>query len=329
MNKSRTIYVVLFSLFISPIFTQTPSYYIATCLKYISQPSKVQVDTLNLDTIFAQSGNIYLYGNGGGGYVFGNNRFGNAVGFTHLSQKQLNPLALNKPTEILIAFGAKKAFSGNGVLKIYLSGLQPGGSTGGSLPNGTYPVEGPGATIGDTILLPFASIDTNSSGLQFTVVPVSNIYSLVGNFYVTLDLQDLYQQMDTIGIWADANGDGILGAHGKYQNKWYQVNTIYQNQLNVNMAVFAIVQDNVSVGQEYEKANILLNSFAEGNWLWLKSPFSVPIRAYVVDLSGRLIKHFVLAPMQTGLDISNLPAGSYYLLLESSLGNTGCKFTKP
>ncbi|GIV42389.1 MAG: hypothetical protein KatS3mg034_1699 [Vicingaceae bacterium] len=325
---SRIKFFCLFTcLYNAILYSQTQDFYIAKQLKQHRPINKVNIDTLNIDTVFALQSSIYLYKNSMGGYVFGTNKFGNTKGFTHISQKQLNPLKLNKATEVLIAFGEKKAMNGNSQLKIYLSSIQPAGSTGGTLPNNTQPVEGPGFTMGDTSFLSFSAIDTNSQTMVFTSVPINNVYNLVGDFYVTIDLQDLYNKGDSIGIWADADGDGFLGAHGKYQNKWYQVNTIYQNQLDVNIAIFAIVQDNVGIDENTHHGEFIKMDL-QNRHIYVDHIIPGVTEFYWVDATGKIISKGKVG-LENFLYIPEELKGFTYLLLKNYEYHWGFKLVIP
>lgn len=320
----KTIFFIYALLFCSFCLAQIPQTDQHLNWKYsISRQKTGGIDTLNIDTVFAKSGNVYLYKNSGGGYVFGTNRINNQSGFSQIAQKQLNTGNLDIVTEVLIWFGYKKAGSGNSSVHISVRGILPNGATGGTLPNG-IPVEGPGAILSDVSLLPFTSVDTSSVGLVFTTVPMSNANGIIGNFFIALDFADCYANTDSLGIWADNNGDGFLGAYSKFGNTWYQTNTAYQNNFDVNMAVFAVVEQSSSIREQafFNGLKMHLYPNPAEDFLQVETQFAEATEMLfteIIDIHGRIIWQGVSAvgfqavTLQRSFYIGELAAGMYYL----------------
>jgi hypothetical protein len=294
------------------------------------------IDTLNKDTVFAKSGNVYLYKNSGGGYVFGTSKINGQSGFSQIAQKQLNTENLDMVSEVLIWFGFKKNGTGLSSVDVSIKTILPNSATGGELPNGT-PVEGPGGVIGNTFQLAFSAVDTSSLGLLFTTVPITNAANIVGDFYVLLDFTNCYANSDSIGIWADKNGDGFLGAYSKYGNTWYQTNTAYQNSLNVNVAVFAVVEQSSSLQEQGFfngiKMNVWPNPSANNIEIEYQTEiYSEIITIEIIDQYGKIVKTVNCNNTENStickqnLEISDLKPGGYYLSMYGK--NTSGRITK-
>ncbi|NUM50961.1 MAG: T9SS type A sorting domain-containing protein [Flavobacteriales bacterium] len=293
------------------------------------------IDTLNRDTVFAKQGSVYLYKNSGGGYVFGTSKINGQAGFTQIAQKQINSGNLDMVTEVLIWFGIKKEGNTLSSIDVSVRSILPNSATGGELPNGTI-VEGPGNIIGDVSQIPFSAIDTSSLGLIFTTIPIANAKNITGNFFIQLDFTNCYANADSVGIWADKNGDGFLGSYSKFGNTWYQTNTAYQNSLDVNMAVFAVVEESNSIKKQTYFNGIKLHLYPNP----VKNKMQVEIATEVesenlsieiIDLNGRIVysnqvKHNHHLSQQIEMDVSNLKAGTYYISVYGN--NTTGRITK-
>lgn len=294
------------------------------------------IDTLNRDTVFAKSGKVYLYKNSGGGYVFGTSKINGQSGFSQIAQKQLNTANLDMVSEVLIWFGFKKNGTGLSSVDVSIRSIMPNGATGGELPNGTI-VEGPGNAIGNTSQIFFSAIDTSTLGVLFTTVPITNAANIVGNFYVMLDFANCYANADSVGIWADKNGDGFLGSYSKYGNTWYQTNTAYQNSLNVNMAVFAVVEQSSSLQEQGFfngiKMNVYPNPSANNIEIeYQTEKYSEIITIEIIDQYGKIVKTVNFNNLENStvckqnLEISDLKSGGYYLSIYGN--NTTGRITK-
>lgn len=293
------------------------------------------IDTLNRDTVFAKQGSVYLYKNSGGGYVFGTSKINGQSGFSHIAQKQINSGNLDMVTEVLIWFGFKKEGNGLSNIDVSVRSILPNSATGGELPNGTI-VEGPGNIIGDVSQISFSAIDTSSLGLLFTTVPIANANNITGNFFIQLDFTNCYANADSVGIWADKNGDGFLGAYSKFGNTWYQTNTAYQNSLDVNMAVFTVVEESNSIEKHAFFNGMKLQLFPNPvkNKIQLEIATEVVseyLNIEIIDLNGRIVysnqvKQNHHLSRQIEIDVSNLKAGTYYISVYGN--NTTGRITK-
>lgn len=199
---------------------------------------RTPTDTLGLDAFF--QGSPTLNGSVGGGYVNGNNGYGD--------KQKAQVYLLSQGTiveEILFWFGAKENTSGNSnskvVAKVYATD-GPGTTTAGAITTGAP------KTVLASVDVFITDIDTAGN---FTVAALASPVTVLSDFAVGFDVTTLAAG-DTVGLVATADGDA-----GQTELAWEQWNTnawhtlLEAWPLDIDLAIWPVV-DNSSASIDDE-----------------------------------------------------------------------------
>ncbi len=199
---------------------------------------RTPTDTLGLDAFF--QGSPTLNTSQGGGYVNGNNGYGD--------KQKAQVYLLTEGTlveEVLFWFGGKENTSGNSnskvVAKVYAAD-GPGTNVAGAITTGA-----PGTVLASIDVF-VADIDTSG---EFTVATLPSPLFVAGDFAVGFDVTTLAAG-DTVGLVATADGDA-----GQSELAWEQWNTNAWHTLfeawplDIDLAVWPVV-DNSSASIDDE-----------------------------------------------------------------------------
>ena len=199
---------------------------------------RTPTDTLGLDAFF--EGSPTLNGSVGGGYVVGNNGYGD--------KQKAQVYLLTEGTlveEVIFWFGAKDNTSGNSNSKIVAKVYAADGT--GTTTAGTGQAGAPGTVLASVDVF-VADIDTAGN---FTVAALPSPLYVAGDFAVGFDVTTLAAG-DTVGLVATADGDA-----GQTELAWEQgannawATMFYAWPLDIDFAVWPVV-DNSSASIDDE-----------------------------------------------------------------------------
>jgi len=170
--------------------------------------TKTPTDTIFIDDFF-NFGQATIYGNTGGGFVFGSNWSGTpaVVGSPECAQGYIITGLGYEVEQVLIWVGDIYKNSANGSsLTVTVNALDDSSHYGGG---GTdYDIICPGTVLGTTTV-PWADIDTT----DFTVATFATPINVTTDYAVVVNVEDFYTNNDTIGFVSSADGgaSGIMG----------------------------------------------------------------------------------------------------------------------
>ncbi|HCQ29214.1 MAG TPA: hypothetical protein DIU39_02945 [Flavobacteriales bacterium] len=283
---------------------------------------------------FAVGGQVVFYSYTGGGYVYGNNKDGVnycAQGYTNLTGGDVNVEG------VLLWFGAKYNNDQTSSMSVEIwemaanSALNDDG-------NGSPALVSPGPSVmkgSETLLL--SAADTawpNITPLTFT-----NPVQICGgvDFAIAVNTADLASKGDTVGLISDQNGEGMEYAFHNYNGSWYVTNFLFGGNLNNNIALFAVVDANyVCAGTEEYMNGVQLSTYPNPATDQITISFGLQksfnkVNVSVVDVTGKMVKEFNYSSMNPGvfnetLDVSNLPAGTYFYFINADGSRLAKKF---
>lgn len=297
---------------------------------------RTPTDTL-LMADFAIGGSVINYTNVGGGYVFGSNVIGGGNGLTDLVQGYFTSGTAYKVEGALIAFSAKDHISGNPATKMVVSVYDLAANKAKATPTSTSnDIPGPN-TVKATVDLLLTDADTTF----FTMTPVTFATppTVSVDFGVGLNFNDIYTNGDTIGVWADQDGEAVYPDYvfSKYGSQWYSLDGVYGGQIKANSAIFAVVE-NVTATEDLFISGLKLkqnypnpvSTTTTVTYGLMESANKVTLK--VLDMSGKIIRVINLGAKAPGdytvdVDAENITSGNYYFMLTTEKANLTKKFT--
>lgn len=293
-------------------------------------------DTLGWDEF--QQHNIYLYASQVG-YVFGTSVVADQVQGIPVQQFSYEFAAghiVNGPYNVVGAMalvGAKSQVSTSpAAAKVKLYNLADNKAI--SNPTSSTPdAIGPNQTLA-TINLPWANINVGTGNIIPTFVTFATPVAVNSDVAIGFDIQANYASpIDTLALYADENGDADgtytwtkLGLDLTPQTFWVQSGIMLQGGLNVNVALFPIVESTTGIEEE---------GFLNGMKLGQNSPnpavgeitinyelekTAKNVRLMVYDATGRLAADFNEGERTQGrhsvkLHSGQLSPGTYFYTL--------------
>ncbi|MCA6364948.1 MAG: T9SS type A sorting domain-containing protein [Bacteroidetes bacterium] len=270
---------------------------------------------------------LYIYSTSGGGYVSGNNIFGD------LQLAQSFEIANSMDVVgALYWFAAKKTLSGDTSSKITLKMFNMNGA-------GTTS-SGPSTSAPNSILasydIPISALDTSLDAPVFTVWNFPTPVSVTSNFALGVDFTGL-SDGDTCGLISSTHGDA-----GGAELPWVQIaDGTWNTQawiwgIDYDLYIFAIVDQNTGINEFHKGLKMYQNSpnpFSASttiNYELENAADDVILRVF--DLNGRMLKTINLNSQQAGnhvieLDGSEFASGEYIFSLSANGKNLTKKMT--
>ena len=269
---------------------------------------QIETDTLNYPLAGVYD---YYYIPGGGGYVTGNNVFGDLAKANYFSNNQNRFI-----TGVLMKFAI--ATGGNPNVEI---GLWDNSGANGS----------PGAKIGSNFIS-LNAIASNINSNQLTYVGFDPPIHIVNSFYAGFVIPT--NAGDTLVILSntDGNTDPSTAWELWNTNQWYSFNDTLSWDLKIALAVFPIVQNTLGIEENnnVEIINVFPNPSNGNFFISTKSIGVEPVTISVYKNDGTLIKNEV--SKNTGLLLVNLsdqPSGIYLLKLKTTSKSFIKRLVKP
>ena len=283
----------------------------------------IYTDTLGLNEY--QAGSEVLYQSPNGGYVFGNNGYGDQAKVKTFHQDSCGHIQ-----SVLFKFGAK-AFnsapldSSRLIVRLYSLGGGAGVTTTGvdslNVPSSEL-VDDNGNSF--TTFIYLADIDTSGGYTAVNVPMDSNLDPCFSNFGVGLDFADL-NPLDTVGLFSTTDGDAGLS-----ETTWDLTSngtwvTVLQDQLgwdlDVDPAIFPVFtfdgDSSLSI-TEIDQLRLQVYPNPTNGILHIKD--AVEGELSIVDLTGRVLQKMEIqnSPKEEVLlDLSNFTRGTYLVRLVS------------
>jgi len=292
---------------------------------------------------FSPNGNTTIVRDPEGGYIFGTgvrapfqNAGGGDIGVvTGIAQGYENNQTVRVSQVLaLIPQKVKAANSPGAKLTFKVHPISPTGGVHGA---SQEVAPGPGMTLSSTDML-FDEINTNG---EYSVATFPSPVLISTDLVITCDLNDFIVKTDSIGFSSDANGDG-LGMRYAWRmvsitnlwDKWFTAETW---QLNLNIAIFAVLEETVGVEQLNQAA--LVNgtrALLYPNPVGKSATLEFEVRqtgTFVLDIinaTGRIVQTTNLGERLSGknhvqLATDQLSSGQYYYSLVDEQGN---RYTK-
>ncbi len=273
---------------------------------------KTPTDTLEPGTFL--SGSPSLYTASGGGYVVGNNSYGD------LAKGQQFLVTVGYKIEgALYWFGAKELVSGSGSVAFNVWDMD---GTTGTTTAGTGQ-QCPGTVLG-TVSASIANIDT----ADYTVATFTTPITISSDYVIGFNVSGI--STDTVGLVSTADGDGGSGELTWEQwsdNSWYTLLNAWP--LDFDFGIFPIVdmtgsiQDNyflfgMKLSQSYPNPTsnqCLIEYELENN--------ASDVSLDIIDANGRIVLTKEQGNKTAGLhsinlDVTNLANGTYYYSLNAN-----------
>jgi len=268
--------------------------------------------TATCDTAWApfENGSFVIYSSQSGGYVAGNNGYGDLAKAQKYSPVY-SPAYIN---DIIVWFGAKKYTSGNPssavTFNIY-SMNGPGITSGGNVNNAPGTILGSGSVA-------MSLIDT--SGLMLITLP--GTVTVTSAFAVGVDLSTL-SAGDTVGIVSTTDGDAG-GAELSWE-KWSDGvwHTFLEPNgwgLDIDLGLIPIECDQLPVGivTTVEANDFYVYPNPSDNILNVVADMNKQSTLTIIDISGQLIYRADIHNRLTTIDVSQYAGGIYFAQLSSS-----------
>jgi hypothetical protein len=288
----------------------------------------VDPDTVGLEDFDDRTSGLTIYGNQGGGYIFGVNNLGiqglNPPGAVEVGQAYvaLDPFAIK---EVILLFGAKDEVSLDPT-SVNLSAkirTMTGTAQGGTDVNNPQTVTGPGAVLATA---DFTLADVDTSG-NWTVVEFADYIVVDQDFAVTCEFAGLYTSGDTVGLVTNTPGDAEGNfVFSKIGTNWFETNFAYGNQLQVDAVMFAVAcEEYLGVGGTGSYHGIQLESYPNPTsgvttFTYALLADMVDVTLEVYDAKGKLMSTFsegtkTMGTYKVEMDFSSYPSGNYYYSL--------------
>lgn len=315
------------------------------CALFLSGITYAQLDTLGVSP-----GTTPQFANGNqvlilpypivGGYIYGIN--GDPNNYSAIAQGY----QIDEPGNVIgaLMFIAIKVKGPNNTpntkLIVNLYEMNPTGAleVTNAMPFATEPVEGPGNTILASADLFFEEIDTAS--LAYSYVQFAEPISVENNIAIGIDLSNLKAAGDTVCFLADNIGEanGLDYAFhranlGGSEDSWLTSNSLFQGALDNNIAIFPVIdttepEDTTNIAEVKAfgiTSRVYPNPSNQFINVELKMEKSNSAILRLLDIQGKGVQveqKVIVAQTTTThqIDVSNLVAGQYLLLIE---GNNG------
>jgi hypothetical protein len=297
-----------------------------------------------------KSGQPYVYGYLGGGYIFGKNY----DSLNYCAQGWLNinntPLVITKALVWVSSKNQDANNIGNAASKITVELWDMAANKGLNTAPGANPPyalnsKGPNTKKSSVDVL-WANIDTASTGAVLTVANFATPVNISGDFALAVNCQTL-KDGDTLCILADKVGDAanLDYAFHKFarpnstsvSTNWICTDLLFSQSgsgdLDVSIAMFAVLGNGTAVNEFVNGAKlnaIYPNPTSDmATITYALENDSKNVNLVIFDSKGAVVKsenfgNQVKGDYKTTFDVSNLAAGSYYYQLIS----TGYKITK-
>lgn len=260
--------------------------------------------TATCDTMhYPLPGTATLYGSSNGGYVSGNNGYGDKAKADYFTG------ATNgwKISDVYIYFGVATGSSSQVPIKIWND------DGANNKPN----------TVLGTVNVPISTIISNVNNQQPTLAHFSTPVTIDGSFFVGVVLPTTAG--DTVAIVTNTDGDTNPGTAWEQwnDNSWYPYSDQNSWGLNVQHAIWPIVCNPTNI--ESSAANNLVSMFPNPAYDKLNLYFgnyTGEVEIAIYDLLGKQVysNKFNVSPFDgTTIDLAKLNAGLY--LIRGSFGN--------
>lgn len=271
------------------------------------------------------------------GYCYGVN-FDNTNNFIGIAQGYIN----EDPAMVsgVVSFIARKEKGANNVPNTKITfNLYAMTATGASQivvsPPAINPVEGPGGQILASKDLFFDEIDTNL--LTYNVVVFDAPVSVTGNIAVAVDFAEMKAAGDVIGFLSDnvGNANGINYAYHRALigsvPAWYTSNSVFQGALDNNIAIFPVLATDEPSGLKENTTyrgittNVYPNPASDLLTVDFSGMASGAATLSMLNAQGKVVKVIQQGfaegqKQQIQIGVSDVPAGSYILMIEDASG---------
>ena len=276
---------------------------------------------------FAATGNIFIYGYMGGGYVYGSNVDSLNVCAQGYMNTNNSTAEIN---EILFYVGGKYENPNDNVdgtigVNIYQMSANQAFTFDGTNWNASH--EGPAGNALASEVLNISACDT-AGGLT-SVMLSSSIY-VTGNFAIEFDASTFISTGDTIGILSDENGSGWEYAFHNFTpgGPFMVTNSAFGGNLNNNIAMFAVIGDNnLGIDSDEFFNGLQVSAFPNPATDYLNVQYrleypSSSVNLSIFDQTGKIVYTDISYQNGNGLREFNINAtsfanGKYYLNIET------------
>ena len=300
--------------------------------KFSFPDSKTPTDTILMNEFFL-AGQPTLYGNQGGGYVFGTNVIDTASMTGLTIDAQGYQIAIGPSSgqygieEVLIWVGAIQQISGAGsslTCKVTAIDAASTYTLGGT----SYNIACPG-TVKGTTTIPWSDIDTTSGNV--TVATFATPVFVNMDYAITMDLSNFYTNHDTIGFVTSADAgasatEGVEYTWVKYSTKWYQASHVYSG-LDLCLAFWPVVDVNyVGIESDYYANGIKLscnpNPVKSDATIQYAIEKDSKVTVEVYNTRGQVMMSFeqgkqVAGQYSVAINADKLSNGNYYVSVKS------------
>lgn len=280
------------------------------------------VDTLD-EYVVRAANQFTLQGASGGGYVFGNSNDGGGESYTTATAVHFDDLGPITVDEVFVWMGAKQIVGSPDLIRmeVYTTGID-------SMPS---------TLIGFTNAS-LAFVDTATSGINFTTM--SNLArfqigvgstQLTGDFAVSLNYESID---DTIGIVSTVSGAGMNEGRTKQflgpnlGGIWLKANQIWTgldaDVVFIPVTTCVVSNDHNAFENQYFRVSPAYPNPAM-NEVRIDIQLQNPTQMQVIlwDVTGRVLYDSGMQAANAGtqdvlLDVSDIPAGSYYYTVRTS-----------
>jgi len=264
----------------------------------------------NCDTAWApfENGSFVIYSSQSGGYVAGNNGYGDKAKAQKFSPVY-SPAYIN---DIIVWFGAKKYTSGNPASAVSINVYNMNGAgvtTAGNVNNA------PGTILGSGTV-PISLIDT--TGLMLITLP--STVTVSAPFSIGVDFTTL-SAGDTVGIVSTTDGDAgsaELSWEKWSDNVWHTLLEAWP--LDIDLGLIPIECDQLPVGivSTIEANDFYVYPNPSDNILNVVADMNKLSTLTIIDISGQVIYRADIHNRLTTIDVSQYAGGIYFAQLSSS-----------
>lgn len=273
-----------------------------------------------------------IYNSTGGGYVCGNNGYGD--------KQKAEAFIVGNPMYVVGAmywFAAKEYGSNNANSKITLKMYNMNG-TGTNASSATAPAPNPNGLLASQDVT-VALLDTGTSlSTGANIWMLNNPVSVSSDFALGFDMTGLAAG-DTVGLVTSTDGDAggaDLAWEQWSDNTWHSFLDPNNWNLDLDMFILAIVDQNVGVTEFHNGLKMYQNSpnpflgSSVINYELAKS--SDDVNLYIMDLTGRTVKVIKEGQQEAGkhvikLDANDYAPGQYIFSLQTNGSNLTKKMT--
>lgn len=258
-----------------------------------------------------------LFNSTGGGYVCGNNGYGDvAKGQQFLVNQGY------KIEGVLIWVGAKEINGSAGTLNVTLNQLNGTATTTA----GTG--EGPG-TVFNTTSLSMSLIDTSTTFGTFATFMFPNASTVLQDYCVVFDMMQLGD--DTIGVVSCEDGDaqGAELTFDKWSdNSWHTFLEPNNWAMDIDMAIFPLVDLSTAGINEGNFVNGIKmdqnmpNPVFDQTEIRFEIESTADVKLFVTDINGRIVRVIEAGQLDAGLhnislDLGDLSSGTYFYSIQA------------